>query len=83
MQIRDADGLYTDELSGVYISGVSKGGAADEAGLKSEDVIIGIDERDIRTTSELQELVARKRPGDAIKVKYKRDGDVRTVDLTS
>jgi len=82
VQIRDADGQFTDELSGVFISGVSRGGAADEAGLKSEDVIVGIDDRDVRTTSELQEFVARKRPGDQIKVKFKRDGDTKEVALT-
>ncbi|MFT7057431.1 MAG: S1-C subfamily serine protease, partial [Roseivirga sp.] len=37
--IRDADGVGTDELSGVRIVGVSPGGAADKAGLKEEDVI--------------------------------------------
>lgn len=82
VQIRDADGQFTDELSGVFISGVSPGGAADAAGLESEDVIVGIDDRAVRTTSQLQEFVARKRPGDLIKVKFKRDGDVREVDLT-
>ena len=82
VQIRDADGRFTDELSGVYISSVSPGGAASAAGLESEDVIVGIDDRDIRTTSELQEFVARKRPGDLIQVKFKRDGEVSVVDLT-
>jgi len=82
VQIRDADGQFTDELSGVYISGVSRGGAADEAGLRNEDVIVGIDDRDIRTTSELQEFVARKRPGDEISVKFKRGGDTQSVNLT-
>lgn len=82
VQIRDADGQFTDELSGVFISGVSPGGAADEAGLENEDVIIGIDDRQVRTTSELQEFVARKRPGDQIKVKYKRGGDIEEVSLT-
>ena len=62
VQIRDAEGRYTDELSGVYVSRVTLGGAADQAGIESEDVIIGIDDRTVRTTSELQEFVARKRP---------------------
>jgi len=82
VQIRDADGQYTKELSGVYISGVSAGGAADKAGLESEDVIIEIDNRAVRTTSELQEFVARKRPGDEIKVKFKRGGGIQEVALT-
>ena len=74
IEIRDADGRFTKELSGVFVSGVNPGGAAEKAGLEAEDVIIGIDERVIKTTSELQEFVARKRPGDMIKVTYMRNG---------
>ncbi|WP_421987527.1 S1C family serine protease [Roseivirga sp.] len=82
VQIMDADGRGTDELSGVLIRGVSPGGAADEAGIKDNDVIVGIDERPIKTTSELQEFVARKRPGDEIMVQFKRDGYVKEASLT-
>nr|WP_189629290.1 MULTISPECIES: trypsin-like peptidase domain-containing protein [Roseivirga] len=81
VQITDADGRFTNELSGVLISGVSPGGAAERAGIKIDDVIVGIDDRTVRTTSELQELVARKRPGDEILVKYKRDGKLKETKL--
>lgn len=82
VEIRDADGRFTNELSGVHIRGVNPGSAADKAGLKNDDVIVGIDDRSIKTTSELQEFVARKRPGDLISVKFKRDGDVKETSLT-
>lgn len=80
--ITDADGRTTDELSGVLIRDVNPGGAADQAGIKANDVIVGINERLIRTTSELQELVARQRPGDKILVKFKRDGKQKETNLT-
>lgn len=80
--ITDADGRTTDELSGVLIRDVSPGGAAEQAGIKPEDVIVGINERDVRTTSELQELVARQRPGDNILVKFKRNGKQKETNLT-
>ena len=82
IQIRDAEGLGTSELSGVWIRSITPGGAAEAAGLEEDDVIVGIDEREVKTTSELQELVARKRPGDDVLVKYKRDGDVLQSTLT-
>ncbi len=82
VEIRDADGRLTEELSGVHIRGVNPGSAADQAGLKNDDVIVGIDDRAIKTTSELQEFVARKRPGDIISVKFKRGGDVKEAALT-
>lgn len=80
--ITDADGRTTDELSGVLIRDVNPGGAADQAGIRANDVIVGINERLIRTTSELQELVARQRPGDQILVKFKRDGKQKETNLT-
>lgn len=82
VQITDADGRFTNELSGILVSGVSPGGAAEAAGIKVEDVIVGIDTRLVRTTSELQELVARKRPGDQILVRYKRSGKLKETKLT-
>ncbi len=79
--IRDAAGVGTKELSGVLINQVSPGGAADEAGLRQEDVIIAVDDREVKTVSELQELIARHRPGDQVQIKYKRSGDERLADL--
>tara|TARA_R110001599_G_scaffold300320_2_gene505418 strand:+ start:6446 stop:7936 length:1491 start_codon:yes stop_codon:yes gene_type:complete len=79
--IRDADGVGTVELSGVRIMGVSPGGAADEAGLKQEDVITGVDGKIVKTTSQLQELIARKRPGDAVSISFKRKGDDKETSL--
>ena len=81
IEIRDADGRFTKELLGVFVSGVNPGGAADEAGLEAEDVIVGIDEKVVRSTSELQEFVARKRPGDEIKVTYIRNGEENNTQL--
>lgn len=82
VEIRDADGRFTEELSGVHIQMVNPGSAADKAGLKKDDVIVGIDDRTVKTTSELQEFVARKRPGDEISVKFKREGGMKNASLT-
>lgn len=79
--IRDADGIGTVELSGVRIVEISPGGAADQAGLKEEDVITGVDGKLVKTTSQLQELIARKRPGDAVSISYKRKGDDKETSL--
>ncbi|MFT6971122.1 MAG: serine protease Do [Roseivirga sp.] len=79
--IRDADGQDTDELSGVRIVSVSPGGAADIAGLKTEDVIVGVDGKEVKTTSQLQELIARRRPGDDVAIGFKRKGSVNKTKL--
>ncbi|WP_194777164.1 S1C family serine protease [Pararhodonellum marinum] len=59
---------------GVYIMEVNEGSGGEAAGLKKGDVIVGIDGVETYTTSKLQEMVARKRPGDKVDVKYLRDG---------
>lgn len=65
-------GLTTGE--GVYITRVNRNSAAEEIGLRSGDVIVGIDDFRIRRTPELQEFVGRFRPGDQVTVEYVRDG---------
>ena len=59
---------------GVYVGGVNENSAGKEAGLKEGDIIIGIDGKSVNNVANLQELVARKRPGDKIDVEYIREG---------
>lgn len=67
--------LNLDIVRGVYIGGYTNdNSAAEAAGLKEGDVIVGIDGNRIHTAAELQETVGRKRPGDQINVTYYRNG---------
>jgi len=68
-----------DDLVGVYVFEVNENSAAEEAGLKKGDVIIKIEGHKVTNTAELQDLVARNRPGDKIKVTFNRDGQTQTV----
>lgn len=65
---------------GVYVRDVNANSAGEEAGLKQGDIIIGIDGHVTNSTSTLQELVARKRPGDKVEVEYIRDGKTAKTD---
>lgn len=67
---------------GVYVGGVNENSAGKEAGLKEGDIIIGIDDRSVNNVANLQELVARKRPGDKIEVEYIRDGKTSKTSAT-
>lgn len=80
INIRDV-ALLEDSLSeklttprGVYIVGVNEGSGGEDAGLKAGDVIIGIDGVTTNNVAQLQEMVARKRPGDKVDIKYLRNG---------
>ena len=70
-----------DFVTGVYISAVNQGSAADLGGLKEGDIVTSINDIIIGSTSQLQEVVARYRPGDKLKVKYIRKGDVKETSV--
>jgi len=77
---RVAEQFDLNVLSGVYVSEVIQGGAADLAGIKEGDVIVGIDNKTVNNVAQLQESVAINRPGDKIIVKYIRDGKEKEVE---
>lgn len=79
-QLKEEKKLNT--LNGVYIAGLSKGSAAADAGLKEGDVIMSINDVGVNTSSQLQEQVARFRPGDKIKVSYMRGAETNTATVT-
>lgn len=85
VRIRDIDAKFAEEmnfeaLQGVYISEVNEGSAADDAGLEPGDIIIAIDGVPVKTVAQLQEQIARSRPGDEVSVVYMRDGDETRID---
>lgn len=71
-----------DDINGLYVQDVVKDGGADAAGIKAGDVITKIDGRTIYSSSDLQERVARLRPGDKVKLTYKRNGKESEVSVT-
>ncbi|WP_426061356.1 S1C family serine protease [Hymenobacter sp. B1770] len=77
VQIQEVDAKLASEkklntLNGVYVQGLSESSAAAVAGLKTGDVITKINGVNVNTSSQLQEQVARFRPGDKIKVTFLR-----------
>lgn len=69
-----AEELRLDNVEGVYITRVTAGGGADEAGLKKGDVIVNINGVETKTLPEMQEQVGRFRPGNTIQIAYIRKG---------
>ncbi|HLZ16266.1 MAG TPA: PDZ domain-containing protein, partial [Cyclobacteriaceae bacterium] len=68
-------------VQGIYVSRVNEGSAAEKSGIITGDVITAIDGRNANTVSELQEQVARHRPGHAVKVKFIRQGREKQVSV--
>ncbi len=71
-----------DDLYGLYVADVVKDGAAEAAGIKKGDIITKIEGNVIYSSADLQERVARLRPGDKVKLTYKREGKEKEVTIT-
>lgn len=87
VQITDMNAVLAEQLDlqinqGVLITRVNKGSAADEVHMQAGDVITQINAKPVATVSELQEWVARNRPGKEIEVKFLRGGDTHTIKAT-
>ena len=67
---------------GAVVGTVTKGSPADQAGLRGGDVITSIAGKTVRNPSDLSLDVLTKRPGDEVKVEFKRDGKDHTVTVT-
>ena len=66
-------GVTTEKTTdGAKIVAVSKGSAAEKAGLKVDDVITKIDKQDVTDADVLADIISTKKPKDEIKVYYKR-----------
>lgn len=70
-----------DKLKGVYIADVNMESAAQKAGIKAGDIILEVNDVVVNSTSELQEQVAKYRPGDMVEVKYLRNNKEKSVRL--
>ena len=66
---------------GLFISSVQEGSGAAEAGLKENDMIIEVDGTKVSSTSEINEIRDKKKPGDTLKFKIMRDGDTMEIDV--
>ncbi len=74
--------LGLDNLDGVYVAGVQKGGVAHNAGIREGDVITEINLNKIRNTANLQEQMNRLRPGEQAVVTIIREGSQKEFIVT-
>jgi len=58
---------------GVFITSITEGGAAEEAGIQEADVILKIDDVEVNEVPELLEQIGLHRPGDKVKLTIRRN----------
>ena len=67
---------------GVYVISVEEFSAAEKAGIKTGDVIVGIDDKEVKTMTELNNQKNTHKVGDEVKIKLIRDGKEQEVTVT-
>jgi S1-C subfamily serine protease len=78
-QIAERLDLGTDE--GVIVQSIVRGGPADDAGMEAGDVIVRLDDRDVRSVEEFLVELREHEPDDEVPVEVVRDGDRRAFDV--
>ena len=87
VMIRSVDGNLAKEkglnvMSGAYVDTLFENSAAMTAGIQKGDVITQVNQTKINTSPELQEIIARHRPGDNITVVVNRKGVEKSFQVT-
>lgn len=84
VSIKDIDAAFAEKqgikiLNGVYVNGLTDGGAAEDAGIRKGDIITKVNDVSVKNVAELQEQISKYRPGDKVSVTINRDG--KTIDF--
>ena len=67
---------------GVSLQEVTSGSPADRAGLQPGDIIVNIDDTEIRNIGELFQALIKYRAGATVEVEFYRDGNPQTTEVT-
>ncbi|QKN93433.1 S1C family serine protease [Bacillus amyloliquefaciens] len=77
-------GLFGDQLSkGVYVKEVQSGSPAAKAGIKSNDVIVKLNGKDIESSADIRQILYNQlKIGDKTTVQVLRGGSKKTLNIT-
>ena len=79
-ELAEAKGI--EEMSGVYIMEVNERGGAKAAGIKKDDILLSVNNVSVNSNSQLVGVIGQYRPGDKVRVKIQRGGEVLVKEVT-
>lgn len=74
--------MYRVDKTGVYVSSVVSGEAAEKAGIRIGDCITKLGDKEVSTSSELKAELSKHKAGETVKITIYRDGEEKTLDVT-
>jgi serine protease Do len=81
MAQQSRDPLAILGLDGVTVADVTHDGPAEKAGLKTNDVIVAIDGKPVKTARDLRNTVTLMKPGQSITVSVRRDNNSKPIPI--
>ncbi|MEM8546869.1 MAG: Do family serine endopeptidase [Pseudomonadota bacterium] len=77
-----AEGLGLKNVTGAYVSSVTSGSAAEQAGIEVGDVITAVNGEKVDSANELRNAIGLLRSGEEVSVTTLRDGEVKRIRAT-
>jgi len=75
-----ADAFGLDRPRGVLVAQVIAGSPAESAGLQQGDIVLEVDGQEVNRGNHIQNLIARKRPGDPVSLQVRRGSKTLELD---
>ncbi len=72
----------TNQKTGVFIVGISPNGPCDKAKIKAGDIIIKINDSNIKNIAELKYNLSKYNPGDKVKITINRNTEIKEFEVT-
>jgi len=77
-----AEKLGCPESEGLRLTGLVDGMGAQAAGLQKDDIVVGLGGREVANFASFVAAIQPHKAGDQVPVKFYRDGELKTVDMT-
>ena len=68
---------------GAYVADVTEGAPGDRGGLRAGDIVVKLNGRDVKTSTELTRRVGEAAPGDELRLEIFREGRRQTLNIRS
>ncbi len=82
MRAETAEELGLKEVKGLLVAWLEENGSLEEAGCEKGDIILRINNQEVNSVSELQEILEQKLPGDKIKMTILRQNKEKLLSVT-